>query len=136
MILSRLHLSIAAFVLACATVVRADRIFPAPDWQDAPNPLASPHATPGGTISAWAGPYPQTLNYLLDNNAFASEVFGDLYDSLLSLNPVTADHEPAIADQWSISDDKKTFTFRIDPTAHWSDGEPITAYDVRWTYDA
>ena len=35
-----------------------------------------------------------------------------------------------------ISDDKKTFTFTIDPTARWSDDRPITSADVKWTYDA
>ena len=28
------------------------------------------------------------------------------------------------------------FTFEIDPAARWSDGEPVTAEDVRWTFAA
>ncbi len=114
---------------------RADDLFPKPDWKDAPNPFASPHATPGGTLSAWAGPYPESLNYFLANNSFVAEAFSSMYDTLLSTDPLTAELVPGIAERWSISDDKKTFTFWIDPAAHWSDGQPITAEDVRWTFD-
>ncbi|MDA0577759.1 MAG: ABC transporter substrate-binding protein, partial [Verrucomicrobia bacterium] len=118
-----------------ATAARAEELFPKPGWQDAPNPLASPHAIPGGTISAWAGPYPESLNYLRENNSFVYQVFSAMYETLLSTSPLTAELEPGIAERWSISDDQKTFTFWINPAARWSDGQPITADDVRWTYD-
>ena len=39
-------------------------------------------------------------------------------------------------ERWSIGDDKQTFTFHIDPKARWSDGKPVTAHDVKWTYEA
>ncbi len=127
--------SLLASLLLTASTSRADDLFPKPDWKDAPNPLASPHATPGGTLAIHAGPYPQSFNYLLENNAFCAEVFSAMYESLLSTSPLTADYEPGLAERWSISDDKKIFTFWLDPNARWSDGQPITADDVRWTYD-
>lgn len=109
---------------------------PGPDWSEAPSPLASPHAVPGGRINIYAGQYPKSFNYYLDNNTFTAELFGAMYETLLGRNPVTLEDEPGLARRWRVSDDLRTFTFEIDPAARWSDGHPVTAHDVRWTYDA
>ena len=123
-------------LLLAASLAGADEQFPRPGWKDAPNPLASPRAVKGGEVSVFAGQYPQSFNYYLANNTFCAELFGAMYDTLLDMNPITAEYEPGIAEQWTISDDKKTFTFRISPGARWSDGRPITAEDIRWTFAA
>lgn len=104
--------------------------------QDRPDPIASPRAEKGGEISVFGGQYPKSMNNYLDNNMLSAEIFGVMYESLLSLHPLTLAYEAAIADRWSVSEDKKTFTFHIDADARWSDGKPITARDVAWTYDA
>lgn len=116
------------------TQISADEFFPKENWKDQPSPLASPNAKVGGEMSVYAGPYPKSLNYYIDNNSFAFQVFTSMYDSLLGKNPVTAEYEPMIAERWSISEDKKVFTFWLDKRAKWSDGKPITAYDVAWTF--
>ena len=110
--------------------------FPGPGWQDRPNPIASSDALTGGQISIFAGQYPKSLNYYLDNNSFSVEVFGAMFETLLSMHPTTLAYEPGLAEQWTISQDKKTFVFSIDKDARWSDGRPITAHDVKWTFDA
>ncbi len=43
--------------------------------------------------------------------------------------------EPLLAESWSFSDDRLTLTFRL-RDARWSDGAPITASDVRFTWKA
>jgi len=124
---------------AAVAVVRpacAEESFPPPDWRPTLNPLAAREAVPGGTIVLYAHQFPESFNYYLANNTFCAELFGLLYESLLDMNPVTAEYEPGLAERWTISDDKKTFTFWIDPRARWSDGQPITAEDVAWTYQA
>ncbi len=130
------------YILACLLVGWAavsgagEEWFPGNDWQDAPNPLASPAAVVGGKMSIYVGEYPKSFNYYLDQNVFSAELFGAMYASLLTQNPLTLDFEPGLARAWSIADDKKTFTFRLDPQAQWSDGRPVTAGDVKWTFDA
>ncbi len=119
-----------------AAAAFAEQTFPRPGWEDRPNPLASPDAVVGGEISAYAAQYPKSFNYYLDNNVFCAELFSTLYDSLLSTDPLTAEYEPGLASRWAISDDKLTFTFWLDKDARWSDGQPITAADVKWTFDA
>lgn len=111
------------------------KTWPPKTWTDRPDPIADTDALPGGEISVFGGQYPKSLNYYLDNNVLSSEVFGALFETLLTMNPQTMEYEPGLADKWSISDDKKTFTFHMNPNARWSDGTPVTADDVKWTYD-
>lgn len=40
-----------------------------------------------------------------------------------------------LADSYEISDDKKTYTFKLKEGVKWHDGEPFTAYDVVFTID-
>jgi ABC-type transport system substrate-binding protein len=42
---------------------------------------------------------------------------------------------PYLATSWSISPDHLTWTFKIRPGLKWTDGVPITARDVAWTYN-
>ena len=123
-------------ILFLAAPSIAGELFPKKGWSDKVNPLASRYAVPGGEISIFAGQYPKSLNYYLDNNVLSAEIFGAMFESLLSINPVTLEYEPGLAEKWLISDDKKSFTFYIDRRARWSDGAAITAQDVKWTYDA
>ncbi len=44
--------------------------------------------------------------------------------------------EPRLAESYEFSDDHLTLTFRLRRNAVWSDGVPITAEDVRWTWQA
>ncbi|MBA2381527.1 MAG: ABC transporter substrate-binding protein [Chloroflexi bacterium] len=61
------------------------------------------------------------------------EVFTLNYDLLVNFGP---DIEPApgFAESWTQSTDGKQWTFKIRPGMKWSDGQPATAEDARWTY--
>jgi len=43
--------------------------------------------------------------------------------------------EPEVAESWTISDDGKSLTFKINPKAKFWDGSPVTAHDVKWSFD-
>lgn len=109
--------------------------FPRPGWKDVRSPLASPDAVPGGALVFAASQSPKSLNPYLDNNTFSQQIFDSFYETLLGTDPLTADFVPNLASQWSVADDKRTFTFHLDPAARWSDGRPVTAWDVKWTFD-
>ena len=126
---------LACVWLGSVLSLHADEVFPRPGWHDQLNPLASTNAVPGGQLSVFAYQSPKSFNYYLDNNTFSSDLFGALYESLLATSPLSADYEPGLAEKWSVSDDKRTFTFWINLKAHWSDGRPVTAHDVKWTFD-
>jgi peptide/nickel transport system substrate-binding protein len=61
------------------------------------------------------------------------EVFTLNYDLLVNFGP---DIEPApgFAESWTQSTDGKTWTFKIRSGMKWSDGQPATSEDARWTY--
>jgi peptide/nickel transport system substrate-binding protein len=43
--------------------------------------------------------------------------------------------EPEIAESWTVSKDGKALTFKINPKAKFWDGSPVTAQDVKWSFD-
>lgn len=42
--------------------------------------------------------------------------------------------QPALAESWDISPDGKTYTFHLRPGIEWSDGTPITAGDIEYSW--
>ncbi|HRT30467.1 MAG TPA: extracellular solute-binding protein [Kiritimatiellia bacterium] len=126
-----------AFIFcACAALLaRSDDVYPKPEWRDTPDPLASPYAEPGGMIRFAAFQPPKSLNAYIDNNTYTRQVFGMMYESLLGVDSFTTEFVPHLAKRWAISDDKLTYTFELDEAAAWSDGRPVTAEDVKWTFD-
>ncbi|MGA1532700.1 MAG: ABC transporter substrate-binding protein, partial [Aquiluna sp.] len=42
---------------------------------------------------------------------------------------------PELAESWVISKDKKSLTFKIKQNAKFWDGSPVTAEDVRWSFE-
>jgi microcin C transport system substrate-binding protein len=129
------QMPVFALMFGAALFARADDVFPKPDWRDAPDPVASPYAVPGGILRFAAFQPPKSLNVYIDSNTYTRQVFGMMYETLLSTDPVTMEFVPFLAKRWTISDDKSGYTFELDPAAVWSDGRPVTAEDVKWTFD-
>jgi oligopeptide transport system substrate-binding protein len=50
-------------------------------------------------------------------------------DGIVPTKPV-----PAAAESYTVSPDGKTYTFKIRPTARWSDDTPVTAHDFVWSW--
>src|SRR5687767_9904651 len=45
------------------------------------------------------------------------------------------DYAPDVAQSWETPDDR-TVIFKLNPNAKFHDGRPVTAQDVKWTYDS
>lgn len=43
--------------------------------------------------------------------------------------------EPELAESWVIAPDRKSITFKIKPNATFWDGSPVTAEDVKWSFE-
>ncbi len=99
------------------------------------DPIANPAAKKGGTLFTWGGGYPKSLNMWLDYNSFSAQITGLMFDSLVGMHPTREEPLGILAESWEISDDKKSYTFKLNPAAVWSDGQPITAHDVQFYYD-
>ncbi|MBD2741650.1 ABC transporter substrate-binding protein [Coleofasciculus sp. FACHB-1120] len=76
---------------------------------------------------------PKTFNWVL-NQEFP-HVFLFTYEGLTSENSVTGEIEPALAESWEISEDKRRIVFTLREGLKWSDGQPLTADDVVFTYE-
>lgn len=57
------------------------------------------------------------------------------YDTLVRTGADDYQPVPGLATDWQESDDGLTWTFEIREGVEWSDGEPLTASDVAYTYD-
>jgi peptide/nickel transport system substrate-binding protein len=67
------------------------------------------------------------------SSSYQSLVYGG---SLLERDPQNIQQVRGnFAERWSVSDDHLTYTFTLRPNLTWSDGEPLTSEDFRWTYD-
>jgi peptide/nickel transport system substrate-binding protein len=62
------------------------------------------------------------------------DIVGDIYPSLTRPGP-DGTPLPYLATKWTVSKDQLTWTFTIRKNLRWSDGTPITAADVAWTYN-
>ena len=94
--------------------------------------IGDARAVKGGTLrQATLTDFPSTLRYMGPNiTAWNAMLHGMVYESLLGLHPTTLAYIPALASHWQISADKRTFRFRLNPNARWSDGIPVTSDDV------
>ena len=99
------------------------------------DPIANPDAIKGGTYKTWGSSFPKSLNMWLDYNSFSKQVTDLLFENLVTLHSTKNEPVGILAQSWTISDDIKTFTFKINPQATWSDGKPISAEDIQFYYD-
>ncbi len=76
-----------------------------------------------------------TLNPFLAILASSTNILRFQYESLVQYG-TNNEVVPGLASQWSTSSDGKTWTFTIPEDRRWSDGEPLTAEDAVWTFDA
>lgn len=94
-------------------------------------------AKKGGEIVFGEMTFPTTFRPEGQHSSLAvnTDIKGYVYETLLTSHPITREYIPILASHWKISPDKKTFTFRINPEARWSDGKPVVASDVVATWN-
>ncbi len=76
---------------------------------------------------------PKTFNYAL--NSERPNIFGLTYTGLIAENYETNKIEPELAESWTFAEDGLSIIFTLRENLKWSDGEPLTADDVVFTYN-
>jgi len=108
------------------------------DWQDGMDQpvFASPEAVRGGTLRSFILNFPPTVRYVGpdSNHSFRSVLLDDNAIGLVSRHPVTGKFFAALAEEWAVSQDKRTVYFKLRPEAKFSDGEPVTAEDFLYLF--
>lgn len=78
---------------------------------------------------------PKTFNLVVSNEMSTNTVVGPLFEGLLRRNVKTLAPEPMLAESWKMSADGKEWTFHLRKGVKWSDGKPLTADDVIFTFN-
>jgi peptide/nickel transport system substrate-binding protein len=76
---------------------------------------------------------PKTFNYALSQES--PNIFGLTYEGLVETNGLTGAIEPGLAESWQISNEGKRIVFTLREGLQWSDGYPLTADDVVFSYN-
>ncbi len=83
----------------------------------------------------WLQANPQTLNPITASDAYSSSITRSVFDSLLRYDTFTGEPEGLIASSWTISDDGLTYVFKLRENILFHDGAPLTAEDVKFSFD-
>ena len=103
-----------------------------------PDPPVVVNCTPGirgGQFILSSLREPKTFNYLMSDELSSRYIGRLMFWGLLNLDVPTQTVKPALAESWTNSPDGKTWTFHLRKNLHWSDGQPITADDVVFTWN-
>ncbi len=104
------------------------------------NPIVSDVDTPaqapvrGGKIVIGISNDADSFNPLFNETASAQEITHLLLLGLVGLDE-NSEFKPELAESWQFSDDRLKVTFQLRKNIFWSDGVPITAEDVKFTFD-
>jgi peptide/nickel transport system substrate-binding protein len=133
----------AVFAGAAALLVSALAASPA-IADPSPSAPAPSGSSASGVPSVPPGSKTFTIGILQDDdslNPFSGflvtsvEIYTDTYDDLQNLAAKDLSPSPGLATKWSHTPDGLTWTFTIRQGVKWSDGQPMTAEDVVYTYN-
>lgn len=96
--------------------------------------LLSDYAQGDWSVDAF-GTNLKTITPLISADAYAASIQGYVLESLLTRNPNTLEWEGLIAKSWTISPDGLVINFKMRDDVKFSDGEPLTADDVVFSFD-
>lgn len=77
----------------------------------------------------------KSLTPYIAGDIYASRIAEYVLDTLITVDPVTLEYKPNVAKSWEVSDDGLTITYHMRDDVVFSDGHPMTAEDVVFTYE-
>ncbi len=109
------------------------------NWQPEPSFSNDPSKVPGFKVGGeWVEVFegqPQKLVPYLYADVYGNRVLDRVCEGLGAFDPKTMQLVGVLADAWQIDPDGRWIRVHINPRAKFSDGHPVTAEDVRWTYE-
>jgi peptide/nickel transport system substrate-binding protein len=100
----------------------------------AADPSASPSAGKVTLKVGWTTD-PDNLNPFVGIEQSSYELFHVSYDFLNNYGDQYLETAPGLAESWSSSADGLMWTFKIRQGVKWSDGEPLTAHDIAFSFN-
>lgn len=111
---------------------------PAPANYPLPDPPVVVNCQPGirgGELILCSLREPKTFNFLISDESASRYIGRFMFWGLLNFDVPTQTIKPALAESWTNSPDGKTWTFKLRKNLFWSDGTPLTADDVIFTWN-
>jgi ABC-type transport system substrate-binding protein len=98
--------------------------------------------SPGGIIPIGIGEDVDSFNFFISNSSACATIFPEIWPSLYMYAPDTSPYPYLVEDMiiethednWIVPEGHTRFTFDIIQNATWSDGYPLTAEDVAFTF--
>lgn len=90
---------------------------------------------PGGRMVVASYGDPKTFNPITANESTSDNIDRLLFSALLGFDSPSQEVLPGLAESWSVAPDNKTWTFKLRKNLRWSDGAPLTADDVVFTWN-
>lgn len=90
---------------------------------------------PGGRLVLAVPGDPKTFNPITANESSSTDINRMLFAGLLGFDVITERVSPGLAYSWTNSPDGKTWTFHLRKNLRWSDGQPLNADDVVFTFN-
>ena len=107
------------------------------DSQEILNDKTAGAPTTGDWLIIHALSDPEQLNPLTSNDASASTINQNIFQSLLTRDPRSLELKPLVATaRPAIAEDKLSYTFKIRRDVHFQDGRPLTGEDVLFSIKA
>ena len=129
---ARSHLSSRVLLLALVLALAAGLVW---GLAGAFAASSSPSAAAGNvTLKVGWTTDPDNLNPFVGIEQSSYELFHVSYDFLTNYGDKYLETQPGLAESWTKSEDGLTWTFKIRQGVMWSDGQPLTARDIAFSY--
>ncbi len=79
---------------------------------------------------------PKSFNPILAQETSTTSVTSLMFVGLVKIDPFTGQPSPELAQRWEVSEDGLRWVFYLRDNLYWSDGTPLTAYDVEFTFNS
>ncbi len=82
----------------------------------------------------------KTLNPIVSSDGSSNDVIAQIFPTFIGVDYTTYSYEPdqpgALATGWEVSEDGLAYTVTLRDDVFWSDGTPVTANDIVYSFDA
>jgi oligopeptide transport system substrate-binding protein len=119
---SLVALAVALAAVGCTTASSSARYFGTTDPPE------------GQVLRYITGSEPESLDPQVSSGQPEGRIHMALFAGLTEIDPRTAQPIPSIATSWEPNSDNTAFTFHLRHDARWSDGAPITADDLVYSF--
>jgi ABC-type transport system substrate-binding protein len=93
-------------------------------------------APQGGTMNYNLGAEPESIHPIMSTDQYEQWVSEFTHEPLCGTDPETYKPIPRLAEKWEISKNGLEFTFFLRKNAFFHNGDPVTADEVKYSFDA